>query len=155
MMQMLIMAPLVKSFQSFLKGGLATDAGPELLNPFAKGGSFENGTGLAHGVYNSPTLFKFAKGGTFGRMGVLGEAGAEAIMPLKRGSDGKLGVSSAPTTVNIYNNAAVEVTATENTNADGMKSVDILIEKKVKDMFGTGQMDKSMKSAYGLNRAAA
>jgi tape measure domain-containing protein len=155
MMQMLIMAPLVKSFQSFLKGGLATDAGPELLNPFAKGGSFENGTGLAHGVYNSPTLFKFAKGGTFGRLGVLGEAGAEAIMPLKRGSDGKLGVSSAPTTVNIYNNAAVEVTATENTNADGMKSVDILIEKKVKDMFGTGQMDKSMKSAYGLNRAAA
>lgn len=155
MMQMLIMQPLIKSFKSFLGMGFAGNAGPELLNPFAKGGSFENGTGLAHGVYNSPTLFKFAKGGTFGRLGVLGEAGAEAIMPLKRGSDGKLGVSSAPTTVNIYNNAAVEVTATENTNADGMKSVDILIEKKVKDMFGTGQMDKSMKSAYGLNRAAA
>jgi tape measure domain-containing protein len=44
--------------------------------PFAKGG-----------IVNSPTLFPFAKG-----TGLMGEAGPEAIMPLQRGADGKLGV---------------------------------------------------------------
>lgn len=40
-------------------------------------------------VYNTPQFFAFAKGA-----GVFAEAGPEAIMPLKRGKDGKLGVSS-------------------------------------------------------------
>jgi phage-related minor tail protein len=46
--------------------------------PFASGG-----------IVSSPTLFKFA-GGT----GLMGEAGPEAIMPLKRGRGGKLGVAA-------------------------------------------------------------
>jgi tape measure domain-containing protein len=46
--------------------------------PFAKGG-----------IVNSPTLFPFAKG-----TGLMGEAGPEAIMPLKRGPDGSLGVQA-------------------------------------------------------------
>ena len=57
--------------------------------PYAKGG-----------IVNSPTLFPFAKG-----VGLMGEAGPEAIMPLKRGSDGRLGVEAkyrggSSTTVN-------------------------------------------------------
>lgn len=48
------------------------------LVPFASGG-----------IVGSPTLFKFS-GGT----GLMGEAGPEAIMPLKRGRDGKLGVAA-------------------------------------------------------------
>ncbi len=39
-------------------------------------------------VVSSPTVFPFANG-----IGLMGEAGAEAILPLKRGSNGKLGVS--------------------------------------------------------------
>ena len=39
------------------------------------------------GVVNSPTMFKHGGG-----LGVMGEAGPEAIMPLSRGSNGKLGV---------------------------------------------------------------
>jgi len=65
--------------QLFAKGGAFTDG----VQMFAKGGAFTNG------IYNNPTLFKFAKGGAFGMMG---EAGPEAVMPLKRGSDGSLGV---------------------------------------------------------------
>jgi phage-related minor tail protein len=42
------------------------------------------------GVYDKPTLFAFANGA-----GVFGEAGPEAIMPLRRGPDGKLGVASS------------------------------------------------------------
>jgi hypothetical protein len=51
------------------------------IQPFAMGG-----------VVTSPTLFKFANGGTM-RNGLMGEAGPEAIIPLKRGADGKLGVA--------------------------------------------------------------
>jgi lambda family phage tail tape measure protein len=51
------------------------------IQPFASGG-----------IVNSPTLFKFASGSTM-RTGVMGEAGPEAIIPLKRGRDGKLGVA--------------------------------------------------------------
>jgi lambda family phage tail tape measure protein len=52
---------------------------------FANGGMFSNS------IVSSPTLFKFADGGAM-RTGVMGEAGPEAIMPLERGSDGRLGV---------------------------------------------------------------
>jgi lambda family phage tail tape measure protein len=54
---------------------------------FAKGGAFTNS------VVSSPTMFKFADGGTT-RTGLMGEAGPEAIMPLKRGADGSLGVQA-------------------------------------------------------------
>lgn len=65
------------------------------LPGFAKGGVFDGGGVKAFasgGVVDSPTLFKFASGGSF-RTGVMGEAGPEAILPLKRGADGKLGVT--------------------------------------------------------------
>jgi phage-related minor tail protein len=45
--------------------------------------AFANG-----GVVNGPTYFPMAGG-----LGLMGEAGGEAIMPLKRGSDGRLGVA--------------------------------------------------------------
>ncbi|MCA0044705.1 phage tail tape measure protein [Celeribacter litoreus] len=63
------------------------------LMPFEKGGAFTQGrvTPFANGgVVTNPTYFPM-RGGT----GLMGEAGAEAIMPLARGADGKLGVRSA------------------------------------------------------------
>jgi len=48
------------------------------VKPFASGG-----------VIGTPTYFPLIGGGT----GLAGEAGPEAIMPLRRGPDGKLGVS--------------------------------------------------------------
>lgn len=58
------------------------NANPEL---FANGGAFTNS------VVSSPTLFRFAKGT---KLGEMGEAGPEAIMPLVRGSNGSLGVQA-------------------------------------------------------------
>jgi phage-related minor tail protein len=46
--------------------------------PFAKGG-----------VVSQPTYFPMR-----GATGLMGEAGAEAIMPLRRGADGRLGVAA-------------------------------------------------------------
>lgn len=64
-------------------------------SPSAKGNAFDpNGVITAFaagGVFNSPTAFSF--GG--GQLGVMGEAGPEAVMPLHRGPDGKLGVAAA------------------------------------------------------------
>ncbi len=60
------------------------------LLPFADGAPFSQGRVMpfaAGGVVSSATPF-----GMRGGMGVMGEAGPEAIMPLARGSDGKLGV---------------------------------------------------------------
>jgi len=42
------------------------------------------------GIVNKPTLFPMANGA-----GLMGEAGPEAIMPLRRGSNGKLGVEAS------------------------------------------------------------
>lgn len=60
------------------------------INYNAKGGIY-SGAGISkHSgtIVNSPTVFPFAKG-----VGLMGEAGPEAILPLKRNSQGKLGVS--------------------------------------------------------------
>lgn len=60
--------------------------------PFANGAAFSQGrvTPFAKGgVVASPTSFPMRGG-----MGLMGEAGAEAIMPLTRGADGRLGVQA-------------------------------------------------------------
>jgi len=73
---------------------------PSLASPgsfgFAKGGAFSNGVRrfATGGIVNGPTLFPFADGGAM-QMGLMGEAGPEAIMPLQRGADGSLGVRAA------------------------------------------------------------
>ncbi|MDW9417411.1 hypothetical protein GOB15_23770 [Sinorhizobium meliloti] len=54
------------------------------VTAFAKGGAFTNQ------IVDRPTLFPFAKGA-----GLMGEAGPEAIMPLRRDASGRLGVSAA------------------------------------------------------------
>lgn len=62
------------------KGKAFTSSG---VSAFANGGAFTNS------IVSSPTMFAFANGGA---LGVMGEAGPEAVMPLKRGPDGSLGV---------------------------------------------------------------
>lgn len=62
---------------------------------FAAGGVFGGGRAMpfaAGGVVSAPSWFPMAGG----RTGLMGEAGPEAILPLARGADGRLGVASAP-----------------------------------------------------------
>jgi lambda family phage tail tape measure protein len=97
---------IAKIFAGMGGGGVSNLSAPATINnplgnlgsiggAYAKGGSFANGIQpfASGGVVNSPTMFKFADGGTT-RTGLMGEAGPEAIMPLKRGSDGSLGVQA-------------------------------------------------------------
>ena len=69
-------------------------AGAFGINLNAKGNVIEGGSVKPYakgGVVAGPTVFPLAGGD----MGLMGEAGPEAIMPLKRGADGKLGVEVA------------------------------------------------------------
>ncbi|WP_272674812.1 phage tail tape measure protein [Providencia sp. PROV153] len=71
---------IVKGFEAFGFGGVTANA---------KGGVY-NSPGLSAysgQIVSQPTLFPFARGA-----GLMGEAGPEAILPLRRGIDGKLGV---------------------------------------------------------------
>lgn len=68
---------LASSLFSSILGGLL---------PFAKGGVVPFASG---GVVSTPTFFPSG-----GKLGLMGEAGPEAILPLQRGADGRLGVAS-------------------------------------------------------------
>lgn len=80
--------------------GLGMGAG---MSGFAYGGVLDNGrvqSFAAGGIIDSPTVFPMARG-----LGLAGESGPEAIMPLKRGPGGRLGVESTGggTVINIGN----------------------------------------------------
>ncbi|WP_411035095.1 phage tail tape measure protein [Shinella sp. BYT-45] len=66
----------LKPLEGLLSAGVSELLGG--VTPFAKGG-----------VVSAPTYF-----GSGGGLGLMGEAGAEAILPLKRGPDGALGVAA-------------------------------------------------------------
>ena len=85
-----ITKPLFNRFFDFdTKDALGNVYGKNGIVPFAKGG-----------VVSKPTIFGFANGG----VGLMAEAGyPEAIMPLKRGRDGKLGVEASGGGSNIVN----------------------------------------------------
>ena len=64
------------------------------VTPFAKGGVTQGGMPVpfaSGGVIASPISFPLANG----RTGIAGERGPEAIMPLTRGADGRLGVATS------------------------------------------------------------
>ncbi len=63
----------LSSLLGFAKGGV-----PGAIQPFAAGG-----------IVSAPTYFPMGDG-----VGLMGEAGSEAILPLKRGPDGRLGVAA-------------------------------------------------------------
>jgi len=125
---------------------------------FAKGGAFGGATGLPHGVYNQPTFFNMPGNGPlqkFARGGVLGEAGPEAILPLRRGAGGKLGVDAAPVNVNVINNAGVNVGVEKDGN-----DINITIERVrnalTRDIRAGGNaFAGALQNTYGLNRANA
>jgi phage-related minor tail protein len=78
--------PLEKGIGDGFAGLLSGSTG------FAKGAAFQGGLPVPFangGVIQSPIAFPLGSG----RMGIAGERGAEAIMPLSRGPDGRLGVA--------------------------------------------------------------
>ena len=83
--------PITDALGQAVTGGVTS-----LVNgflPFENGGAISSGRVRAFasgGIVDGPTSFPMRGG-----MGLMGEAGPEAIMPLTRGADGKLGVRGA------------------------------------------------------------
>jgi len=116
MVQMLLYKQLLGPFLNSMAGNMFVPGPSGFTFPglfgAADGAAFSNGIKpfAMGGVVSSPTLFKFANGGAM-NTGVMGEAGPEAIMPLSRGSDGKLGVTASGSGSST-NNVTVNVDAT-------------------------------------------
>ena len=83
---------LEKAIGGLFGGGIGSTRPPVRALASANGNVFSGGSQVQAyangGVVNSPTNFPMSGN----KMGLMGEAGPEAIMPLKRGSNGKLGV---------------------------------------------------------------
>lgn len=105
-------------------GGAGSQSVPTF--PYALGDVFGGGlSGLGpyrNSVVDRPTLFKFASG-----VGLTGEAGPEAIIPLRRDSSGRLGVS-----------------------AGGAGGVNVNVTHIVNDHSGTGATSKTTQSGNNI-----
>lgn len=95
------MKPVTDHFGGMLAGGL--NALVSSVMPYAQGGAFTQGRVMPFakgGVVTGPTTFPMR-----GATGLMGEAGPEAIMPLTRSADGRLGVQAqGGGTVNVTMN---------------------------------------------------
>lgn len=155
MMQALIMALEASGYGSYVKmlglaGGKKKGAAFNALGveKFAKGGEFHNSI--------LRNITPFAMGGTFRSLAVAGEAGPEAVVPLKRTSGGDLGVQASPVQITINNTvsdvAAVDVA--ESNREDGSKQITLTIRREMKAALSDGSMDSTMRGNYGLARRA-
>jgi hypothetical protein len=106
----------ITGFLGFADGGVFSGGN---VVPSAKGNIFSGGNVVPFangGVVSSPMTFPM----TGGKTGLMGEAGPEAIMPLKRGKGGKLGVVAE-------NNGNVVINQSFNFSANGDESVKKII----------------------------
>lgn len=118
---------------------------------FAKGGvmSMPSLSAYSNTIVSKPTFF--AKGGN-----VMGEAGPEAIMPLRRGPDGKLGVAGgAGGNTIIHNYAGVQVETGQEQNAQGGIDQTIIIRQLEEAIgqniaAGSGAIHRAMKNRFGV-----
>jgi len=144
--EMAVINPIINSLFGGVKGFSM------LPSFFADGGVFSGGAPdkkfANGGVVGGPTTFPMAGGKT----GLMGEAGPEAIMPLKRGKNGKLGVSAE-------GGGSQNITVVQNFNfqANGDESVKKIIAQaapSISAMAQKGMMDQrrrggAVKSTFG------
>lgn len=106
------------------------------VQPFANGG-----------VVSSPTFFPMANGGT----GLMGEAGAEAIMPLKRGKGGRLGVEAEgmTPTINVINNTNSRIETVTRPNNE----VDVIVNQ-VNSVLSSQRSDNAVGAALGRQQTS-
>jgi lambda family phage tail tape measure protein len=84
------MKPVQNAVGGFVANGVNSLLGG--LMPFENGAAFSAGRVMPFakgGIVSSPTQFPMRNG-----HGLMGEAGPEAIMPLARGADGRLGIQA-------------------------------------------------------------
>lgn len=111
----------------------------------AKGNAFNNGNVIPFakgGIVDKPTGFSFSGG-----LGIAGEAGTEAILPLRRNSSGDMGVSAVAPVINIINNAQVSVEVQQRSESQ----TDIVI-RQVNAALQSRRTESSFNTALNRSR---
>lgn len=120
-------------------GGALTNGINSLFSaflPFSEGGVFGQGRVVPFargGVVSGPVAFPMRKG-----IGLMGEAGPEAIMPLSRGADGRLGIraeSDGGRAVNVVMNISTP-------DAEGFRRSQSQIAAELGRVIGRGQRNR-------------
>ena len=101
----------LSNFFGLMQNAYGNAYGKNGIVPFARGG-----------VVDKPTVFPFANG-----IGLMGEAGPEAIMPLRRGRDGRLGVQAS----------------------SGVGDIVVNVDASGSNVQGDGQQGKALGQAIG------
>ncbi len=115
----------------------------------AKGGVFDGGVQrmARGGIVNQPTIFPMASG-----MGLMGEAGPEAVIPLSRDASGRLGIKGGGTTVNVINNTSAPVETETVQGPSGEELVNVIIGRINADIVTGGRTNQTISQAFGLRR---
>ena len=139
---------------SYLVGAFGSESGPQQLSgPTSAKGNVFGPAGMVRfalgGVVTRPTVFPFSRG-----IGLMGEAGPEAVMPLKRMPSGRLGVESSTGAVgavkiDIHNHTGQPVETRETRGPSGQREIEIMVGQILaKD----GPASRALVQRYGLAR---
>jgi hypothetical protein len=170
LLRMLLLEPLARSIGSAVTGYLQPTPGtappPRAYvqgygTPLARGGVIADGLLQAFasgGIVRRPKLFPLADGG----VGLMGEGGPEAILPLRRGTGGRLGVeaSAARPVLNVsvqtidQRRAGAPVETDVQQQADGSVTIRQVVRDLVANGLARGEYDASFRRRYGVVPAA-
>lgn len=137
--------------------GAPIQVGSSIIPGFAKGGVIHGSPDLSAysgQIVDRPTLFAFAKGA-----GLMGEAGPEAILPLKRTQGGQLGVVATgvggdlQVVVNNYAGAQVKARQEQGRGPDGHELRRLILDIVADDAANGGRTWQAIKHRGGLREA--
>jgi hypothetical protein len=127
----------------------AVSGGINNLFGSANGNAFSNGSVVPYadgGVVSRPTLFPMSNG----RTGLMGEAGPEAILPLKRGPSGQLGVAASGTgDITVTNNISVTGSDSEAVRREITKMIPQISKVTTAAVMDARKRGGTMKATFG------
>lgn len=151
----------------FADGGVVSAAvpagtyhSPTAFRMFADGGRVQ--AAVSPGIYSSPLAFPmptpgltaFASGG----VGILGEAGPEAVVPLPDGRSIPVQMQGGGVQVNIIESASGGGEVKQREGAGGQQIIDVVVAKvrgeMMSDVARGGPFSAGLAKQFGLNRAA-
>ncbi|BCA04203.1 phage tail tape measure protein [Bradyrhizobium diazoefficiens] len=157
-----IVEPLMRSFQSAFSGlGLSGGTGAPLnILPSATGNVFASGEVVPFALGGVPDLVSSP---TIAPMALFGEAGEEAIMPLRRGADGRLGVAAAggaaapQVNVTLIESPNAQGSVTRQPNNSGGIDIEVAIAQINAKSLATpgGVNNRVMTDQFGLRQSVA
>lgn len=138
--KMLVMKAIEATIGAFSGGGVTANA---------KGGVYSDPSlhQYVNGVYDTPQMFQFGGRSQFANGGVFAEAGPEAIMPLTRDSNGRLGIKAegggGGGSVSVQTNVYIDSNGNATSNTTASDATGRAIGDQINNVINT-QIQKMM-----------